>query len=133
MLSRSRKAFTLLELIVVIVILGILAALAIPTFKAVIDRSKMSTAETSALATGREAIALAAFEGRNASAVDLTAAVADTNSKVAFDEADWKGGDVAGTTTVTEDASAVVTVNGYDVTLGFDGNVVALAAATVAH
>jgi prepilin-type N-terminal cleavage/methylation domain-containing protein len=62
MLNRTRKGMTLLELIVVIVILGILAAIAIPTFEAVIGKSKTQSASTTAAAIGDDASALAAFD-----------------------------------------------------------------------
>ena len=62
MWTRTRKAFTLLELIVVIVILGILAALAIPTFNAVIDRAKDSNVKSAAASFDRNVRALAVFD-----------------------------------------------------------------------
>lgn len=62
MLTRTRKAFTLLELIVVIVILGILALIAIPTFASVIDKSHQSSANETVGSVGRDAAALAAFD-----------------------------------------------------------------------
>ena len=58
----THKAFTLLELIVVIVILGILAALAIPTFNAIIGRAKDSNVKTAAASFDRNVRALAAFD-----------------------------------------------------------------------
>lgn len=57
-----RRGFTLLELIVAIVIVSLLAALAIPTFKGVIMSSKLETAEVTASSYAREVLALAAFE-----------------------------------------------------------------------
>ena len=62
MLTRTRKAFTMLELIVVIVILGILALLAIPTFNAVIGRAKDSNVQAAATSYERNLRALAGFD-----------------------------------------------------------------------
>jgi type IV pilus assembly protein PilA len=61
---------TLLELIVVIVILGILAAIAIPTFLKVIQNSKDGAATETANSLSHEATALAAFTGNGAASLD---------------------------------------------------------------
>jgi prepilin-type N-terminal cleavage/methylation domain-containing protein len=72
MMRRSAtKAFTLLELVVVVVVLGILASLAIPTFSRVIERSKEASAVATLSSVSREVQALAAFEGRPATAQDV--------------------------------------------------------------
>ena len=59
---RTRQAFIILELIVVLVILGILALLAIPTFDAVIGRAKDANVQSSAASFDRNVRALAAFD-----------------------------------------------------------------------
>lgn len=82
MLTRAKRAFTLLELIVVIVILGILAALAIPTFASVISKSETQGAKTAAEAVGRNAVALAAFDRSAPTYAHLTAAAGETGGAV---------------------------------------------------
>ena len=64
MLTRSRKAFTLIELIVVLVILAILAAIAVPTYQAVITKAKESSAQSDAQAFAHEVDSLAAFDNK---------------------------------------------------------------------
>lgn len=61
----SRRGFSLLELIVVLVVLGLLAALAVPTFNRVIERSAVSAAEETILSHIRAAEALSQLDGRS--------------------------------------------------------------------
>lgn len=83
---RPKKAFTLLELIVVIVILGILAALAIPSFANVKAKAAEKTAISSAEGIVRDARALAAFDGVSLSDVHMDLAGAETSGYVAADD-----------------------------------------------
>ena len=70
MLARTNKAFTMVELIVVIVILGVLAALTIPAFTSVINKSKEQVAVQEAASIAREAKAIAAFDGGRTTLTD---------------------------------------------------------------
>jgi type IV pilus assembly protein PilA len=62
MITRTKKAFTLLELIVVLLVLGILAAIAVPTFNTVKTNSVKRTALSNAQAIARNANAISASE-----------------------------------------------------------------------
>jgi len=77
---RTRKAFTLLELTVAIVVLGILAALAVPTFIGVINGARNASAQSSAMTAAQDAVDLAAQQGVSPSSSYIYQAAAEVPS-----------------------------------------------------
>ena len=100
---RNKKAFTLLELIVVLVILGILAALAIPSFNKVQQNSAASVASSTAKSLARDANALGAQNAAASAGLTATANIHTAYTELTVPSnltASWDG------------SAATLTVNG---------------------
>lgn len=130
----SRRAFSLVELIVAIVVLGVLAALTVPAFAAVIDRSRDEVAAASWEALGREAQALAAFDSADHVTDDeLATALADlaaASGDVAPPAGSWtrdRDGQLDAGEYVTEVAATTLYVAATDSRLAAAGRAVHVA------
>jgi prepilin-type N-terminal cleavage/methylation domain-containing protein len=122
---RSRKAFTLLELVVALVVLGILAALAVPTYLSVINNSKVATATSTAVSVATDAVALGSDAQSAATYGNLSTAVGET-SGVSLTSATNSSDAVTTTGTDTlSSADLTVTNNGNSecIAVNFTGTV----------
>jgi type IV pilus assembly protein PilA len=93
-MSRMRKGFTLIELLIVVVIIGILAAIAIPKFASTKEKAYLASEKSDLrnLATSEEAY----FSGNQTyttdqSALNFTTSQGVTVSGMAADAKGWKG------------------------------------------
>ena len=115
---KNRKGFTLVELMVVILIVGILAAVAIPLMQGRIDKAKWSEANATA-GTIRTAIRAYAAETSVGTAQALAGSnlgVAATRAALGFGHKDCEGtyfeSDDYAITAVNADGIATITVSG---------------------
>jgi len=115
----SRKGFTLIELMVVILIVGILAAVAVPIMRGRIDSAKWSEANASAGSIRTAVRAYIAEKGPNyagyAADIEGALSLANVQSNLGFSSSDLEGsyfaqGDYVISLVVADPPSCVVTV-----------------------
>jgi type IV pilus assembly protein PilA len=104
----ERKGFTLIELLIVVVIIGILAAIAIPKFASTKDKAKLATVKTDLrnIMTSQEAY----FSDYATYAADWAGLQAKTNSSLSAGNSATVAGVASGWT---------ATVNNTSISTGF--------------
>ena len=106
-INHAQKGFTLIELMIVVSIIGILAAIAIPQYQTYIAKSQVSRV-MGEVASIRTAAEMCLMEGTGADTCDFG----------------WSGSDLLGATTVTLTKGPVITFTGTEATMlaTFTGN-----------
>ncbi len=99
----NRKGFTLIELLIVVVIIGILAAIAIPKFAATKDKAKLASVKTDLrnLMTAQEAY----FSDYATYAADFGALQAKTNTTLSAGNSSTVAGVASGFTSTVNNTS----------------------------
>lgn len=90
---KSRKGFTLIELMVVILIVGILAAVAIPIMRGRIDQAKWSEANSAA---GSIRTAVRAYIAEKGPAFDYSGLIGTLDTQTIYEALGFSSSDLAG-------------------------------------
>ena len=116
-LLKNKKGVTLVELLAVIIILGIIAAIAVPTIGNLIENQKVKAAQTE-WANIQDAARLYATDktSGNITLADLETYLSNTPALVAYD-----GDNAVVTNLFSIGASGQVTINPVIARLNFDG------------
>lgn len=126
MKKMNKKGFTIVELVVVIAVIAILAAVMIPTFSGIVEKANESAALQEATNTYKVLLTKDEYNGNldlneTAEAADLYIKINQANKDYYFKVVD---GEIALDTTVTADPSAATSeADGYNALTGDYTNV----------
>lgn len=111
--NKNRKGFTIVELVIVIAVIAILAAVMIPTFSTVVEKANASAALQEATNAYKEAYALALADDGKIDSTDN----AETANVNGF-KFEWTNATTVTVTPLGDDFGYTVTVSGGKVSVG---------------
>ena len=114
-LMKNKKGFTIVELVIVIAVIAILAAVLIPTFSGVIKTANDSARLQIAASAYKEAVALALADGT------ITAGETQESNGITFTFA--TADSTAATATCSDLTGGATKLNGYDIEVKADGTI----------
>ncbi len=128
--KKVQQGFTLIELMIVVAIIGILAAIAIPAYQDYIARAQMS--EAMVLADGVKTAVSEAFANDGSCPANATAAVSGIAKAVDINGNYVAKVTTAGTGSATGGCTIEATLNSTGVSTGIQGKTITLTMATTA-
>ena len=111
MKKMNKKGFTIVELVIVIAVIAILAAVMIPTFSGIIEKANKSAVQQKATALYKEALALDLADGVQNGKEGTADITTVSGCTVTYDGTDFSYTDANGNVAVFDGSAWTITLN----------------------